>query len=103
MEDKLVAIINNFFGCDAAYFDVNPYDLAMHLIANGVTLTEEERASGRWIHCHGKTDLWYCSICGGKIRYNPKRRTYNIAKLPTHEMNRYCRCCGAKMDMEAEA
>lgn len=55
---------------------------------------------GRWIHCHGKTNLWYCSVCGGKIIYNPKRRTYNISKLPTHEMNRYCRCCGSKMDME---
>ena len=34
--EALIEIINEFFGCDAAYYDVNPYDLAHHLIANGV-------------------------------------------------------------------
>lgn len=34
--ENLVEIINDFFGCDAAYFDVNPFDLAMHLINNNV-------------------------------------------------------------------
>lgn len=36
--EKLIEIINDFFGCDAAYFDVNPYDLATHLINRGVTV-----------------------------------------------------------------
>lgn len=36
--EKLVEIINDFFGCDAAYFDVNPFDLAAHMIDNGVTI-----------------------------------------------------------------
>ena len=36
--EKLVDIINDFFGCDAAYFDVNPFDLATHLINKGVRL-----------------------------------------------------------------
>ena len=34
----MVEIINNFFGCDAAYFDVNPFDLATHLLNNGVDI-----------------------------------------------------------------
>ena len=38
MREKLIDIINNFFGCDAAYFSVNPFDLASHLIDNGVTI-----------------------------------------------------------------
>ena len=37
---KLVEIINNFFGCDAAYFNVNPFDLATHLLNNGVDIIE---------------------------------------------------------------
>lgn len=53
---------------------------------------------GRWIHCQGKSNLWYCSECGEKILYNPTRRTYNIEKRPVHEVNKYCRGCGAKMD-----
>ena len=34
--EMLIEIINEFFGCDAAYYDVNPYDLARHLIDHGV-------------------------------------------------------------------
>lgn len=36
MRDTLVEIINNFFGSDAAYYDVNPLDLATYLIENGI-------------------------------------------------------------------
>ena len=39
----LIEIINDFFGCDAAYFDVNPFDLAMHLISNGVKIDNQKR------------------------------------------------------------
>ena len=46
--EKLIDIINNFFGCDAAYYDVNPFDLATHLIANGVTL-DNQVSSSKWI------------------------------------------------------
>lgn len=53
---------------------------------------------GRWIHCNGKSNLWYCSECGEKISYNPTRRTYNIEKRPVYEVNKHCRNCGAKMD-----
>lgn len=34
--ERLVERINDFFGCDASYFDVNPFDLAMHLLDGGV-------------------------------------------------------------------
>lgn len=56
-----------------------------------------EVVHGRWIHCQGKSNLWYCSECGEKILYNQTRRTYNIEKRPVHEVNRYCRGCGASM------
>lgn len=35
-KERLIEIINDFFGCDAAYFDVNPFDLATHLLDSGV-------------------------------------------------------------------
>ena len=35
---KLVEIINDFFGVDAAYFDVDPVALAMHLLDSGVMI-----------------------------------------------------------------
>lgn len=41
MVEKLVDIINDFFGCDAAYFNVNPFDLAIHLINNGIDIKED--------------------------------------------------------------
>lgn len=57
----------------------------------------EEVRYGEWIHCNGKSNLWYCSACGEKILYNPTRRVYNIEKRPVHEVNKRCRSCGAKM------
>ena len=38
---KLTYIINDFFGCDAMYYDVNSFDLAKHLLDNGITLSEK--------------------------------------------------------------
>ena len=62
------------------------------------TVDAVEVVHGRWIHCSGKSNLWYCSECGEKILYNPTRRTYNIEKRPVHEVNKYCRGCGAIMN-----
>ena len=64
------------------------------------TVDAVEVVHSEWIHCQGKSNLWYCHACGEKILYNPTRRTYNIAKRPVHEVNKYCRGCGAKMDGE---
>lgn len=41
------------------------------------TIEAEPVKHGKWIHCNGTTDLWYCSECGEKIRYNPKRPMMN--------------------------
>ena len=53
---------------------------------------------GRWLRSAGKTNIWYCSFCGGKINYKQNRRTYNIEKIPVEQKNKFCRNCGAKMD-----
>lgn len=106
---------------DVRLIDANALIKDLHLMAKfqdpykcstilGVCFTIEARKTidavpvvhGRWIHCDGKSNLWYCSECGGKILYNPTRRTYNITKLPVEEMNKFCRNCGAKMDLEEE-
>ena len=55
---------------------------------------------GRWIRCDGKSIVWYCSECGGKILYNPNPRTYNIKKPKVEQYNKFCRNCGAKMDIK---
>lgn len=47
--EKLIDIINAFFGCDAAYFDVNPFDLATHLISHGVTFATDNNVGSKWI------------------------------------------------------
>lgn len=53
-KEQLIEVINDFFGCDAAYFDVNPFDLATHLIANGVTVQEWIPVTERLpeVECH---------------------------------------------------
>ena len=53
---------------------------------------------GRWIHCAGKSNVWHCSECGGRIMYNQTRKTYNIKKPPVSEANKICKHCGARMD-----
>lgn len=44
--------------------------------------------------------MWYCSNCGGGIRYDTTLRTYQKQKKPVQEVNCFCRKCGAKMDLE---
>ena len=91
--EKLVDIINDFFGCDAAYFDVNPFDLATHLISKGVKLSDELTAvessnakHGHWIYKPYEGDetvwLYHCSVCGH----------------PNARERKYCNECGAAMD-----
>lgn len=59
---------------------------------------------GRWVRAAGKSNIWYCSVCGDKINYKQNRRTYNIPKVPVEQKNKFCRNCGAKMDAkEVEA
>ena len=59
---------------------------------------------GRWVRAAGKSNIWYCSVCGDKINYKQNRRTYNIQIVPVEQKNKFCRNCGAKMDAkEVEA
>lgn len=44
--------------------------------------------------------LWYCSNCGGQIRYDTRMRQYQKIKRPVWEVNAFCRKCGAKMEQE---
>jgi hypothetical protein len=76
--EKLVDIINDFFGCDAAYFDVNPFDLATHLLSKGVRLPlpckeceylSERRVAVVCNHPYGlkaPTNESFCSHCKRK-------------------------------------
>ena len=86
--EKLAKILE-----DAEYQKHYPSTLASVLLANGVVVREK----GEWVHCNGKSNLWYCSKCGEKIQYNPTRRTYNIEKKRVDEVNKLCRNCGADM------
>jgi hypothetical protein len=64
--------------------------------------TVDKEKCGHWIHCKGKSNLWYCSECGEKILYNQTRRTYNIEKRPVYVVNKYCRNCGARMTKDGD-
>lgn len=55
----------------------------------------------RWIHCKGKSHIWYCSNCGEKVNYNNAHKVYTKDMKPIGEVNRFCRNCGAKMEGEA--
>lgn len=44
--------------------------------------------------------LWYCSNCGGQIRYDTRMRQYQKTKRPVWEVNAFCRKCGARMDLK---
>lgn len=86
---ELIERINRNFGGVTRY-------IIKSILKDAPTVIAE--VHGQWVHCNGKSNLWYCSVCGEKILYNPTRRTYNIEKRPVYEVNKHCRCCGAKMD-----
>lgn len=69
-------------------------------IVDAPTVDAEPVRNGHWIHCKGKSNLWYCSECGEKIMYNPTRKTYGPNKKTVYEVNMRCRRCGAKMSEE---
>ena len=43
MRDKLADVIHGFFGCDAAYFGVDAYELADYLIEKGLTFSRPKK------------------------------------------------------------
>lgn len=73
-------------------------DLDEALCATGMGYIQH----GYWIPCKGKSHIWYCSVCGERINYNQARRTYKPEVKPVYAVNKWCRGCGAKMDLEGE-
>lgn len=63
--EKLADIINGFFGCDAAYFDINPFDLATYLINNGVSLPVQCAYCEFWDNKHCAQGQGWCPNIAG--------------------------------------
>ena len=59
-KQAIIEIINDFFGCDAAYFDVNPFDLATHLMTNGVRLIVPCKDCENWDVEYAKHRQGWC-------------------------------------------
>ncbi len=59
-------------------------------------LKAQEPKEMHWIHCVGKSNIWYCSNCGEKVSYNNARRVYKKDTKPIEQVNRFCRGCGYK-------
>lgn len=80
--------------------DNRAYEMAMRRCGdNDTTAVDAEPVRrGHWIKCNGKSHIWYCLECGDRINYNQARRTYKADARPVSAVNKYCRCCGAKMD-----
>lgn len=95
---KLVEAINEFFGCDAAYYDVNPFDLATHLIAKGCRLKKEnDKNVGKWLNWQGEPiaaddywRVWRCSECNNEMEFD---EAVDREEFPSN----FCPNCGADM------
>lgn len=74
--------------------------LLTRMISNAPTIDAVPVVHGRWVRSAGRSHIWYCSVCGDKINYKQNRRTYNIPKVPVGQKNKFCRNCGAKMDLK---
>lgn len=65
MREKLAEVIDDYFGVDSAYFGVDKYQLADHIIANGVTIPV------RCKNCKFLHDKGYCTKITGLTRIKP--------------------------------
>ena len=85
--EKLSELINDYFGCDAAYYDVDSYEMADHLISHGVTFEKQVEWKKQW-HDNNLIGHEYeeCPICGCMISDTEKFWDCN-----------YCPNCGAMM------
>lgn len=72
------------------------------ILKGAITLLKEQEKKAYWIHCNGKSHVWYCSNCGEKVSYNNERRVYTKGMKPIEEVNRYCRGCGYPMGRKQE-
>lgn len=74
MVDDLVESINDFFGCDAAYFGVNPYDLATHLIEFGAIKPPCKVGDTVWCISQNGQDVY--ATCVERISYDMRDGLY---------------------------
>ena len=58
MRDRLADMIDGFFGCDSAYFGIDKYELADHLIANGVIVPPCKVGDSLWNIHYNKPKEW---------------------------------------------
>lgn len=83
------------------------HDLMPQVIADEPTIDMEPIKHGQWIRGENKgfpekpSMIWYCSVCGERIRYNDTPRKYQKVKKKVNEINPRCRRCGARMDGES--
>lgn len=73
--------------------DVDPWAADMAEKA----LKAQEPKTAYWIHCNGKSHIFYCSNCAEKVSYNNAHRVYNKNMKPIEQVNKFCRGCGYKM------
>lgn len=77
------------------------------VIEDEPTIETEPIKHGHWIRGENKgfpekpSMIWYCSVCGERIRYNDAPRKYQKIKKKVNEVNPRCRRCGARMDGES--
>lgn len=86
MRDTLVEIINNFFGCDAAYYDVNPLDLATHLIESGVIVMPCKVDDTMYVNYKGAVH----PVKVKAIRIDTKKNNHRICVWGTFPESKYC-------------
>lgn len=49
MRDRIADLIDSYFGVDSAYYDVDKYELADHLIENGATVSPCKLGDTVWV------------------------------------------------------
>ena len=86
MRDTLVEIINNFFGCDAAYYDVNPLDLATHLIESGVIVMPCKVDDTMYVNYKGAVH----PVKVKAIRIDTKKNNHRICVWGKFPESEYC-------------
>lgn len=95
VREKLVDLLAEFYGVDPMYHGADANALAVHLIANGVTVQER----GYWASLTDCANAGvYCSVCHKKIYKEDYARCNRNNKL----RSAYCPNCGSRMDGGSE-
>lgn len=113
MADELIRLDTTIIGIDSLINKASTAEEAKVLfMAKDVIYSQQKYFTDAQpvIHAHWRRGeekgfktyncLWYCSNCGGQIRYDTRMRQYQKIKCPVWEVNAFCRKCGARMDGE---